>query len=170
MAFAYIGIVGGNTLTKGLTGIKITGDKAIDDMLFRMPIELERKILRSSLRKAAKPLRVRMRKNIPKDTRQAESTINVRASKRNRSLAVRTTGKLGIKVWTDPKRIEQIHQRISAFFNPHWLEYGVPGRQIRPQPWARPAIHQTKSVIFNIFRVEVAASLATTIASGKWTP
>ena len=151
----------------------ITGDKKVDFLLASMPHNLERKLIRSSMRKAAKPLRKQMKKNIPKDTTQAESTIVTRAMKRSRIRFNKLHGKIGIRVRTDPKLLAQIHQRIPTIFNPHWLEYGVPGHVSGPlpaQPWARPAAHSVRPIVVAIFVREVRDAVYQTIRSGIWVP
>lgn len=134
----------------------LSGDKELQRRFRNAPPKLQNGIGRKAAREAARPVLKTAQQLVPVDERELWKVLKIRALPRSR----KNRGVVGVRVTTDKKMLEQIHQdRTTKVFNPHWAEYGVPehmnwGKEINPlpeQPFMRPAADNNKVTVRNIF-------------------
>lgn len=142
-----------------MLSLTVTGDRELQQALDAFIPRLQRKIVRRSARAAARPVLDTARALVPKDERQLERTLKIRALPRSR----KNRDVIGVQVRTDRKALEQIHAETPGVFNPHWAEYGAPGHMlwgqvVLPQqatPFMRPAADQNKAKVAGVFQTQL---------------
>lgn len=133
--------------------VYVTGVKELDALLRQLPDNLGKKLLRTSLRKAAKPVYEIIRNEAPKDEGDYYKTIRIGAAKRSR----KNKHRMVIQVRTDVKRLEEIAEQQGQVFNPHWLEYGTEDTGQRPH--FRIGVDRGASLVRNVFLEELGPRL-----------
>lgn len=130
--------------------MEIAGDKEVLAALKKADRELNSK-LRSSVRRAAKPMLDMAKQLVPRDTGQLASTLKIRALKRSR----RNKNIVGVRVITDPALLQQIvREDPSQVHNPLWHEVGT--RDQPATPFMRPAMHSTAAAVQAAIAADVA--------------
>ncbi len=121
----------------------LTGDKALDRRLKKMEPKLAKSLQRKAVRKAAKPVLETAKDEVPKDTRDLERSLKIRALKRSR----RNRGVVGVRVVTGDQFF------TGDTFYGGFLEYGT--QDIIPFGFMRAANDQNRDTVRNIFKSEL---------------
>lgn len=138
-----------------MLSLTVTGDRELQRALDAFIPRLQRKIVRRSARAAARPVLATAKALVPKDERQLERTLKIRALPRSR----KNRDVIGVRVTTDRKALEQIHRETPGVFNPHWAEFGAPGHMLfghtilpqQAEPFMRPAADQNRGNVASVF-------------------
>jgi HK97 gp10 family phage protein len=147
----------------GALSIKVEGLKKLENQLKAMENKIGKKIVRSALRKAAKPIQAAAKAN-------ATAMIGGdMGSKVSRAIVVRAARarrfKYGVGVQTNPKRTEEL--RSGEFYIPAAIEYGhaYPGRggtkskDVPAVPFMREAIMATKGQAMSVLRAALTKGI-----------
>lgn len=153
--------------------IVVTGVKALDDTLRRIPPALNRSIARTAARRAAKPLLEIAKQRIPQDSGKFRTTLKIHGLPRlkvNRNV-------VGVRVITDEPTLWGIHPRIRSVFNAVWAEFGVPGHlawgspnPLPARPWMRPSMHAARPLVMAAWVAEMRSLLSTKFWGPSSTP
>lgn len=132
-----------------------TGDKKLDRMLREFEPKLAKKIIRRTLRKAAKPVLETARQHAPVLTGALKRSLKVRAMKRSR----RNKNKYGVRVITGDDFFKG-EQFYGAF-----IEFGT--SRIEAKPYLRPAYDNNKTSVRDVFRREIKKEIEQTARGAK---
>lgn len=133
----------------------VTGDKALDKALEKLPLAMQKKPIRKGTRKVAKAVLVLAKQGAPIDSGELEDTLKVRAAK-----FPRRSGKFG-------------HTIIAgeASDEPYWVfvEFGTVDRttgtgagrgSVEADPFLRPALYDSAPIAKPTIAAEIRTFLA----------
>lgn len=126
--------------------VVMTGLRELDRNLARLSDKMQKKLVRSAVRKAAKPVLDRAKELVPTDTGDLRRSLKIRALKRSRR---RST--IGVQVVTgvDFFKGEQYYGGM--------IEFGT--SKMNAKPFLRPAADQSKGKARLIFRQELRSGI-----------
>ena len=130
--------------------VKIDGLQSLEKCLKGLPASVSKKVVRSGLRKSAKPLVKKARQLVAKDQRVLEKSIGViTGSQLARSRGISAGAKQSLRddkmaVFVAPR----LRGKYKGFYG-HILEFGTV--KMAAQPFMRPAWEHTKTEVENIF-------------------
>ena len=122
--------------------ISILGDKALDAKLGKLENAMQKKIVRSALRAAAKPVLAAMKAYVPVVTGDLRDSLKIQSIKRSRKY-------IGVNITSRPKP----GKRFYAAF----VELGGPKRAANP--FMRKPFWSHKTGSFNIIAQETASGI-----------
>jgi Bacteriophage HK97-gp10, putative tail-component len=105
----------------------ITGIKAIDRKLRKLPVKVQKKVIRQSMRDGLKVMQAEVKSQIPVDTGLARSNVKVRALKKRR----RDRIAMEVRIAAAPGLINTSGSG-KPFFYPAGIEYGDSEHQANP--------------------------------------
>ncbi len=134
--------------------IQVTGIKEVDAAFAQLEPKLQRKIQRKALRQAARPILDDAKSRVSHLAERLERTLKLRALKTGRR-----SGIVGVRVATTITE----YTDEGGVFNPHWVEFGIPGHQwwgrpgvpLEARPFLRPAMDAQKNTVLAIFKSTV---------------
>ena len=129
--------------------VKLIGDKRLARKFKNMEPKLQKKILRSSLRKAARPIQQAAKQNVPVQSGDLRRSIKIRAAKRSR----RTRNQVGIRISTNSG--DNLFQ--GQTFYGGFLEFGT--SRIAPVAFMKRAFDETRGQVMAIMREETKTAI-----------
>ena len=143
-------------MADSITGFAITGIAEVDRALRLFEPKLRKKIERSAIRKAAKPVLASAKAKAPAGpTGDLIKSLKIRALPRSRSRATR--GTVGVRIVTSDVFFQgkQFYAGFVEFGAPGHKHYGRGAAPLQPKPFLRPAADENEDVVKGIFRAEV---------------
>ena len=131
---------------------EMTGDDKADIKFGKMPDKIQKKMLRTSLRKAGKLLQTAARGMVAKDSGALRASIKPKAAKRSR----KNKHIIAVRVMTSSKAYK------GEYFPGGHVEYGTQFQSANP--FMRPAADQVRSQVIAYFKQDLKAAIA---ESGK---
>lgn len=129
------------------------GDKKLIKQLAKLPDRLQKKILRSAMRKAAKPVLASAKSKVPRvtgiNTDPLRKGLKVKALKRSRN-------RIGVRIVTPERSVLGIPEG-SKWYYPAHIELGT--SKVAAVPYLRNAVAENKEQVFSIIRREVASGI-----------
>ncbi len=128
--------------------ISLMGDRKLQRKLKRLPIVVQRKIVRHALREAARPVLATAKALVPVDTGRLKKSLKIRsAGKRGQAgIVVRTGTRAELGIPEDAK-----------YFYPAALEFGH--GNVPAYPFLRPALDQNRPRALKIIARELGAGI-----------
>lgn len=143
--------------------VQITGEKAIDDILTNLPDALQRKIVLSAFRKAARPTVNKMRSLSPEDTgepRKFRGRLHIPGTLKKSHGIVNGKSKRYPAIWVGP-RYGKKYKYDGFYFK--FIIAGSPAqaKQVKNpyRNWIHDAARQTESSVKGVIRIELGKAL-----------
>lgn len=131
-----------------MVDITMLGDKKLSRKLARLPVAMQRKVVRPSLRAGAKPMLASAKQNCPVKTGKLKKSLKLRALKARR-------GNFGVMVRTGTREDLGIPADAKGYY-PIAVEFGHGGPQPAPaHPYIRPAFDTNKERAKRIIAREI---------------
>ena len=127
---------------------EMTGDDKADIKFGKMPDKIQKKMLRSSLRKAGKIVQTAARGMVAKDSGALRMSIKPRAAKRSR----KNKHIVAVRVMTGGRLYKGDH------YPGGHVEYGTQFQSA--QPFMRPAADQVRGQVIAYFKQDLKAAIA----------
>ena len=145
---------------KGITGF-VTGIKELDAAFSKLPLQIQKKVLRPALKESAKMVAQKAKQNIPIDTTLSKKSIKVTSLKRSRV-------KLGMKIGAGS---DSATSGLPYYIK--WVEFGTKQRftksganrgKVRPETrggvlgfggkkgFLRISLHETRKPAWDLFK------------------
>jgi HK97 gp10 family phage protein len=138
-----------------MTNVVLTGDKDLDRLLGALPAKMQKKFVRSALRKAGKIVLSKARDAVPVETGALKKGLKLRALKRQKyriGVAVEhPTRERLAELQKDEAKGERI--RTEKGYYPAAVEYGAPHAPARPH--LRRGLEESKDSAVATFRQDV---------------
>lgn len=138
-----------------MVDISLLGDKALQRKLQRLPYAMQKKIVRPSLREAARPMLATAKAIVPVETGRLKKSLKLRAMK------VHRRDQFGVVVFTGKREELGIPADDKSYY-PMSVEYGHGGPHPAPaHPFLRPAFDANKEGAKAIIAREIGQRITT---------
>jgi len=125
--------------------ISLTGDKALQKKLNRLPKVMQKKIVRKALREGARPVLASARSKAPVRTGAMKKSLKLRARRARR-------GNFGVEVRTGTRAELGIPENDPGYY-PFSVEFGH--GNVPAQPFMRPALDENREPALKIIGREI---------------
>jgi len=139
----------------GIIDISLLGDKALTRKLNKLPNRVQKKVVRQSMRKAAKPLLTSIKHAIGEIRVTGEHTDRLRRGMKIKSVK-RSRSRLGVEIIT-PRRQELDIADSDKSYWPANIELGT--RNAPPQKFIRDTVDSNRTQTMGIIRREIASGI-----------
>lgn len=138
-----------------LIDISLLGDKALTRKLNKLPNRVQKKVVRQSMRKAAKPLLVSIKHAIGEIRVTGEHTDRLRKGMKIKSIK-RSRTRLGVQIVT-PRRQELGIPDSKKYYWPAHIELGT--SKSRPRKFMRDTVDSNRTQTMGIIQREIASGI-----------
>lgn len=141
--------------------IGVEGLKETEAALKKFTPQLQKKILKKVVRKAARPVLEAARARAPVDTGALEETLSIRSSQFGRGWFAKNN--VGAKVVTAKRERLNIDEDDKGYY-PAVMEFGRKDGTIPAQPYLRPALDDASEDVRYIYRNELSRLIDETVS------
>jgi len=129
--------------------VSLIGDKRLNRKLRRLPLKVQRKVVRQALREAGRPVLATAKRIVPVRTGNLRDGLKLRAIKPR-------GGQFGVAIKT-PTREDLGLPATGGGYYPAHIELGT--RNTPAQPYLRPAMDQNRKKSIGILRRQIGAGI-----------